>query len=486
MHIAGTKKAKAEERQDKERTDMGVKNRVKEYFEKNFTGVLHTTLNPEGPGVIRIHLIPPKMEDGEPVGSIAILNGQDILPVNTTWTIILAEFIKEVNKYEGKPLSNENVDKIVEQTCKNVKKIFHLVSKKLIRRDLYNIMKSFMQVARGLWVDEDVEYLSIGDYAPYMTAPHRMDLMVSSMTVDGKWNCNQKCLHCYAAGQTHAEEAELSTEEWKKIIDKCREANIPQVTFTGGEPTMRGDLTELVEYAAWFVTRLNTNGVALTKELCEALYKASLDSMQITFYSNNPEIHNKLVGEERYEDTVRGIENALAAGINVSINTPLCTLNRDYLETLKFLYEKGVRYVTCSGLITTGNAALSESEATQLTTDEIKEILREAVVYCYAHEMEISFTSPGWVDAEFCKENVINVPSCGACLSNMAITPSGNVVPCQSWLSDEPLGNILKDDWKDIWESEKCKEHREFSARLTGTCPLRKHSRGTSPEGGCI
>ena len=465
---------------------MGVKNRVKEYFEKNFTGVLHTTLNPEGPGVIRIHLIPPKMEDGEPVGSIAILNGQDILPVNTTWTIILAEFIKEVNKYEGKPLSNENVDKIVEQTCKNVKKVFHLVSKKLIRRDIYNIMKSFMQVARGLWVDEDVEYLSIGDYAPYMTAPHRMDLMVSAMTVDGRWNCNQKCLHCYAAGQTHAEEAELSTEEWKKIIDKCREANIPQVTFTGGEPTMRGDLTELVEYAAWFVTRLNTNGVALTKELCEALYKASLDSMQITFYSSNPEVHNKLVGEERYDDTVRGIENALAAGINVSINTPLCTLNRDYLETLKFLYEKGVRYVTCSGLITTGNAALSESEATQLTTDEIKEILREAVVYCYANEMEISFTSPGWVDAEFCKENVINVPSCGACLSNMAITPSGNVVPCQSWLSDEPLGNILKDDWKDIWESEKCKEHREFSARLTGTCPLRKHSRGTSPEGGCI
>ena len=465
---------------------MGVKNRVKEYFEKNFTGVLHTTLNPEGPGVIRIHLIPPKMEDGEPVGSIAILNGQDILPVNTTWTIILAEFIKEVNKYEGKPLSNENVDKIVDQTCKNVKKVFHLVSKKLIRRDIYTIMKSFMQVARGLWVDEDVEYLSIGDYAPYMTAPHRMDLMVSSMTAGGKWNCNQKCLHCYAAGQTHAEEAELSTEEWKRIIDKCREANIPQVTFTGGEPTMRSDLTELVDYAAWFVTRLNTNGVALTKELCEALYKASLDSMQITFYSSNPAIHNKLVGEERYEDTVRGIENALAAGINLSINTPLCTLNRDYRETLEFLYEKGVRYVTCSGLITTGNATTAESEATQLTTDEIKEILRDAVVYCYANDMEISFTSPGWVDAEFCKENVINVPSCGACLSNMAITPSGNVVPCQSWLSDEPLGNILTDEWEDIWESEKCKEHRDFSARLTGTCPLRKHSRGTSPEGGCI
>ena len=52
-----------------------------------------------------------------------------------------------------------------------------------------------------------------------------------------------------------------------------------------------------------------------------------------------------------------------------------CTLNRDYVDTLKFLHELGVTYVTCSGLITTGNAATPSSEELQLSNDEVKDIL---------------------------------------------------------------------------------------------------------------
>ena len=81
--------------------------------------------------------------------------------------------------------------------------------------------------------------------------------------------------------------------------------------------------------------------------------------------------------------------------------------------------------MTCSGLITTGNAEKERSEKLQLETDEIKSILKEAVEYCGENGMEISFTSPGWVENEFCDELNINPPTCGACLSNMAITPSG-------------------------------------------------------------
>jgi MoaA/NifB/PqqE/SkfB family radical SAM enzyme len=141
-----------------------------------------------------------------------------------------------------------------------------------------------------------------------------MDLMISSMCRDGKWNCNQHCIHCYAAGEELAQSRELTTDEWEKVIDKCRQANIPQLTFTGGEPTLRTDLVELVEYAKWFVTRLNSNGVLLTKELCENLYNASLDSVQITLYSSDDNTHNYLVGENNWEKTVEGIRNAVAAG----------------------------------------------------------------------------------------------------------------------------------------------------------------------------
>lgn len=453
---------------------MKPSKRVISYIDNNLNEVLHTTLNPEGPGVVRIHLIPPAKVGEEPGASIAIINGQDIIPVNTSWTILLAEFIREVNQYSGREITEEETESILKNTCKNVRKVFPLLSKKLLRDDIYTIMKTFTQIAYGGEVDESIEYISIGDYAPYMKAPHRMDLLVSAMTKDGSWHCNQKCVHCYAAGQTLAEEKELDTAEWKRIIDKCREAGIPQITFTGGEPTMREDLTELIDYSKWFVTRLNTNGIKLTKDYCRELKKASLDSMQITFYSCDEEIHNKLVGANQYQNTVQGIENAIAEGLNISINTPLCTLNKDYVKTLEFLKEKGVRYVTCSGLITTGNATEAESVSLQLSGEQIQEILKEAVGYCHRNSMEISFTSPGWIPEEFFKEYGLMTPNCGACLSNMAITPSGNVVPCQSDLSGEPLGNMLADSWESIWNSESCQKKRAYSAKMLGECPLRR------------
>lgn len=453
---------------------MGIKKRIAKYAEENFNEVMHTTLNPEGPGVVRIHLIPPKM-DGEEIGaSVAIINGQDILPINTSWAILLTEFIKEVNKYHGKAVSEWDSVAIVNATAKNVRKVFPLLPKKVIERDIFTIMNTFTQVAYGKTPDEDVQYMSIGDYAPYMSAPHRMDLLVSAMTKEGAWHCNQNCIHCYAAGQNLVSEKELSTDEWKTVIDKCREAMIPQLTFTGGEPTMRDDLFELIDHARWFVTRLNTNGIKLTEEYCRKLSEVSLDSCQITFYSCDEEIHNKLVGACQYKNTLLGIENALNAGLNISINTPLCTLNKDYVKTLEFLKDKGVTYVTCSGLITTGHALSGESESLQLSTDELKKVLKDAVTFCAENEMEISFTSPGWIEEEFFSELKINKPTCGACLSNMAVTPGGNVVPCQSYLSEEPLGNILTDSWDEIWNSKECVQKRDFSALMTGECPLKK------------
>lgn len=452
---------------------MGISKRIKKYAEENFNEVLHTTLNPNGPGAVRIHLVPPKYKEGE-YTSVAIINGQDIIPVNSSWTILLAEFIKEVNKFSGRAVSDEEIDQIMNNTCKNAKKVFWFVGNKRLKNDIYRIMNTFKQVAYNEPVDEQIDYINIGDYAHLMKAPHRMDIMVSSMVKDGIWHCNQKCVHCYAAGQQQAEEAELSTEQWKQIIDKLRMAGIPQVTFTGGEPTMREDLVELIDYSQWFVTRLNTNGVKLTKDLCDKLYAASLDSMQITFYSADEAIHNELVGANQYENTVKGIENAISAGINISINTPLCTKNKDYVDTLKFLKEKGVCYVTCSGLITTGNALNDNSISLQLSSEEIKEILKKAAEYCAENGMEISFTSPGWIEESFFNEIGIKAPTCGACLSNMAVTPGGNVVPCQSWLSGESLGNMLRDDFEKIWNSELCKERRDYSALNTGLCPLRK------------
>lgn len=245
------------------------------------------------------------------------------------------------------------------------------------------------------------------------------------------------------------------------------------LTFTGGEPTQREDLAELVEYSKWFVTRLNTNGVNLTRELVEKLRAASLDSLQVTLYSFEEEIHNELVGAQGFAHTVKGIQNAIEAGLDVSVNTPLCRLNKNYRKTIEFLHTLGVRFVTLSGLICTGGATERHDE-NDLNADELFEIVRDAKAFCDQNGMEMDFTSPGLIEKTRLEALGLNVPSCGAALSNMAVAPDGTVVPCQSWLaSGAGLGNILTDPFQRIWKHPSCEALRKMSGEEALSCPFR-------------
>ncbi len=444
---------------------------TKRFCLEKLMGVVHTTLNPEGPGAVRIYLVPSKKPWEQ--NSVIIANG-DMIPLSPSWVVLLCNFINEVNEYDGKTIGQEDWVGILERAVWDTKKVYFKTPPKTLKKDLQTILDVLISIAYGEDPQVDVGILTPSEYFNNLRAPFRMDVMISSMMKEGHWNCNQRCVHCYAAGQCEAETKALSAEEFKKVIDKCREAGIPQLTFTGGEPTMNPDLlVELVEHSRWFMTRLNTNGINMTKTLCERLKAASLDAVQFTFYDAIPANHNILVGGNHYDQTLAGIANAVECGLNVSINTPLCAINRDYVNTLKFLYELGITYVTCSGMIETGNARTAESQSIQLTGDELYEILHEAAEFCKENDMELQFTSPGWIPEEKLKELGLMVPACGACLQNMAITPNGNVVGCQSWLNGLVFGNMLTDDWNDIWNHPECVRIRKRSSFHYTKCPLR-------------
>lgn len=147
----------------------------------------------------------------------------------------------------------------------------------------------------------------------------------------------------------------------------------------------------------------------------------------------------------------------MAAGLSVSVNTPLCSLNTAYDEMLRFVHGLGVRLCDLLRADPSGGAVGDESRATALTEQQLTDVLTKAVAVTEELEMELDFTSPGWLKEETLRAlGLTLVPSCGACLSNMAIAPDGGVIPCQSWLSSQPLGNILADDWDKIWQSERC------------------------------
>lgn len=452
--------------------------REKRYRRAHLSCVRHITLDPKGPGVVRIHMIPPRTESPDDP-FLLLLNGAQLVPLTLSWAVLLANFMGRLEPFSGREIGEEDWVGMVRGAVDETHRTYPRTDRALLQEDLELMLRSLVAIAQGREPDVAVGALTLGEYADKMSAPHRMDLMVSAMTRGGAWHCNQKCLHCYAAGQPMGESRELTTAEWKDVLARLRAANIPQVTFTGGEPTLRSDLVELVDAAQWFVTRLNTNGRLLTPQLCRGLAQASLDSVQVTLYAADAAAHNALVGAPGFDETVQGIRSAVDAGLIVSVNTPLCSLNRDYAATLRFVSSLGVRYATCSGLIPSGGAEGEESRATRLSAEELTEILQSAVAAAHELSMELDFTSPGWLPEQTLRALGLHlIPSCGACLSNMAVAPDGTVIPCQSWLGGTSLGNILTDDWAAIWDSDACRAIRAESAKMEHICQLRTGNRG--------
>ena len=411
--------------------------REKRYRRAHLSCVRHITLDPKGPGVVRIHMIPPRTESPEDP-FLLLLNGAQLVPLTLSWAVLLANFTDRLEPFSGCEISEEDWAGMVRGAVDETHRTYPRTDRALLQEDLELMLRSLVAIAQGREPDVAVGALTLGEYADKMSAPHRMDLMVSAMTRGGAWHCNQKCLHCYAAGQPMGESRELTTAEWKDVLARL-----------------------------------------LTPQLCRALAEASLDSVQVTLYAADAEAHNALVGAPGFDETVRGIRNAVDAGLIVSVNTPLCSLNRDYAATLRFAAALGVRYATCSGLIPSGGAEGAESRATRLSAEELTEILQSAVAAAHELSMELDFTSPGWLKEETLRSlGLTLVPSCGACLSNMAVAPDGTVIPCQSWLGGTALGNILTDDWPAIWDGEACRAIRAESAKMEHICQLQTGNRG--------
>ena len=120
----------------------------------------------------------------------------------------------------------------------------------------------------------------------------------------------------------------------------------------------------------------------------------------------------------------------------------------------------------------------AESRATRLTEQALTQVLQEAEAVVEELGMELDFTSPGWMPEETLRALGLHlIPSCGACLSNMALAPDGSIIPCQSWLSSAPLGNMLTDDWASVWNSERCAAIRAESAKMDHICQLQGGNR---------
>ncbi|HTY73985.1 MAG TPA: radical SAM protein [Candidatus Nanoarchaeia archaeon] len=385
---------------------------------------------------MRLHLRIEK--DGS---SVLIINASRVVFLNKTATDIVHGFIRGENE---------------EQTVKTLLKRYK-VKKETAGKDYRETLFAVNSLAKAPDVCP-VSYLNVKKIAPFekeLSAPYRMDIALT-------YRCNNECIHCYAGGPKRT--PELLTKDWTTVIDKLHALGIPQVVFTGGEPTLRDDLAQLIAYTQkiGLVSGLVTNGRKLKeKAYLQMLIDSGLDHVQITVESHDPKIHDKMTNTEgSWEDTVQGLKNALASPTYTVTNTTLSKLNIDSIDaTIEFLHGLGVKHFACNSLIYSGKApAVAETFA--LEEASLEPILNNIKEKTARLGMEFTWYTP----TEYCEINPIQldlgIKSCSACRINMAIEPDGTVIPCQSY-TIAPLGNILKDNWKKIWNHPICLKVRE-------------------------
>ena len=328
----------------------------------------------------------------------------------------------------------------------------------------------------------DLDLETVAPFSARPSAPYRMDLALT-------YRCNNDCAHCYNARSR--QHPELSTDEWKAILDRLWELGIPHIVFTGGEPTLRQDLPDLVAHAQrnGQITGLNTNGRRLHEAAyLHSLVDAGLDHVQITLESHDPAIHDHMVRRQgAWQQTLAGLKNTLDSPLYVMTNTTMLQENSPYLtETLLFLASLGVPTVGLNALIYSGHGltvgtGLDEAElaplldlAHQITDDNRQRLIwYTPTQYCNFDPMQLE----------------LGVKGCTAALYNMCVEPDGAVIPCQSYY--QGLGNLLHDSWDSIWNhplSTSLRERRYVAEKCHacallsecgGGCPLRANNATT-------
>jgi radical SAM protein with 4Fe4S-binding SPASM domain len=307
------------------------------------------------------------------------------------------------------------------------------------------------------------------------------------------YRCNNDCAHCYNGRERSY--PELDTSHWKLILDRLWSLGVPHVVFTGGEPTLRDDLPELIAHAESLgqITGLNTNARRLADAgYVQALVASGLDHVQITVESCAEEIHAEMVGSRSaFQQTIRGLRNALDSRLYVMTNTTMLQTNiRTIPATLDFLADLGVRTVGLNALIYSGHAL---TVGTGLRDCDLEGVLQVASEKTSARGQRLIWYTP----TQFCEfdptQHNLGVKGCTAALYSMCIESDGNVLPCQSYY--QPLGNFLSDPWDSIWNHElsvALRERHGLPEKCTGCllapacgggCPLQFPQEGLAAIG---
>jgi MoaA/NifB/PqqE/SkfB family radical SAM enzyme len=360
-------------------------------------GIYHFMAPDDAPIPYRLHL---RVENDET--SILIVNASTVLHLNQTATAHAIHIVEGLSEAEAaKAVANR-----------------YRVNHTRALQDQRELREKILTLATIPDVDP-VVFLGLDraePFAKHLMAPYRLDLALT-------YRCDSEgTLDPLARRRV---DRELSTTEWVQIIDTAWDSGIPHITFTGGEPTLREDLRDLIAHSEenGQVTGLLTDGRNLSDEsYLDSLSQAGLDHILIAIVQDD-------------SDSLKGLSNALASDIYTAVHitiTPQITGN--VIKLLDMIHNLGVLAVSISG-----------SERSEVITDS----LSKAREYVADIGIDLIWDLPAPYSDTNPMSLELDEPPTGAGKAWLYVEPDGDVLPAQS--IDKDLGNLLRDTWSEIW-----------------------------------
>jgi AdoMet-dependent heme synthase len=284
-------------------------------------------------------------------------------------------------------------------------------------------------------------------------------------------NCNLHCIHCRASATLGPYTGELNFAECCKIIDEIAGFASPTIILTGGEPLIRDDIFDIIEYGTMKGLRLviAINGTLLDEEKANRLKNGGIKRVSLSIDGKDKETHDSFRGVNgSFESVMKAAEILRNTGLPFQVNSTVTKLNVEDLEHIyKLTQSIGAVAWHIFLLVPVGRGQGLKGK--ELSTDKYEHVLEWLYDIEKKNELEIKVTcAPHYY--RIVKEKG-DTPKSAGCLAGkhfMFISHKGIAQPC-GYL-EIPSGDVKKDGVKKVWETSPVFNQLRDLSSYRGKC----------------
>ncbi|KRA31322.1 MULTISPECIES: mycofactocin radical SAM maturase [unclassified Nocardioides] len=295
---------------------------------------------------------------------------------------------------------------------------------------------------------------------------HGLDAPIC-LTWELTYACNLACLHCLSSSGRR-DPRELSTEECKALIDEFQRMQIFYVNIGGGEPTVRPDFWELLDYAVQHDVgvKFSTNGFRITPERAAMLAATDYVDVQISLDGATAEVNDHVRGAGTYDAALKAMGNLQAAGMTDFKLSVVCTRhNISQLDEFKAIADKYGAQLRLTRLRPSGRGADVWDELHPLPEQQ-----RELYDWLVANGDKV-LTGDSFFHLSAYGEALPGLNLCGAGRVVCLVDPIGDVYACPFAIHDTFLaGNVRSTGgFDEVWKHSALFEELR-SPQTGGAC----------------